>query len=102
VYCRRRLRRLRRATSSFSWKLVGLVYDLAAFRVTQRVLQLLFGQRGALFCVWRLNSFAVDDEAGAGFEVGAVLGTLLLLGGERENGFVEDDLVDVALEVVDA
>jgi hypothetical protein len=49
-----------------------------------------------------LDSFAVYDEAGAGFQVGAVLGALLLLGREGEDGFVEDDLVDVALEVVDA
>jgi len=49
-----------------------------------------------------LDSLAVDDEARPGFEVGAVLGTLLLLGGEGEDWLVVDDLVDVALEVVDA
>jgi len=49
-----------------------------------------------------LDALSVDDEAGAGFEVGAVLGTLLLLGGEREDRLVVDDLVNVAFEVVDA
>ena len=61
---------------------------------------------GVPFCVrrrvWGLDSLAVGYEVGTGFEVGAVLGALLLLGGEGEDGFVVDDLVDVALEVVDA
>jgi len=75
------------------------------FRATYRALPLHFAVE-APFTLnrtkWKLNSIAVDDEAGAGFEVGSVLGTLLLLGGEGEDGFVEDDLVELAVEVVDS
>ena len=60
------------------------------------------GCESFLCTLWKLNSLAIDHEAGARLKVGTVLGGFLLFGGEREDGFVADDLVDVALEVVDA
>jgi len=58
-----------------------------------------FGASGRLEA---LDSLAAYDEAGAGFQVGAVLGALLLLGGEGEDGFVEDGRVEFSVEVVDS
>ncbi len=59
------------------------------------------GCESILCTLWKLNSLAVGDEAGAGLEVGAVLGAFLLFGSEGEDGFVANDLMDVAFEVVD-